>query len=133
MQACVVYQLSDGNIVYQNGASSTSLDSPCTKNQTELKALISKSFHIGGRAMCCMSHGCNDMIPRLWQSNPTKLPPPPPPPASAKDESRDRNTKSSPPQSDHLKQTSSKAAAIGRNKNLGRIGLMVIIFVAFSL
>ena len=131
MQACVVYQLSDGNIVYQNGASSTSLDSPCTKNQTELKALISKSFHIGGRAMCCMSHGCNDMIPRLWQSNPTKLPPPPPP-ASAKDESRDRNTKSSPPQSDHLKQTSSKAAAIGRNKNFGRIGLMVIIFVAFS-
>ena len=21
--------------------------------------------------MCCMSHGCNDAIPRLWQSNPT--------------------------------------------------------------
>ena len=20
--------------------------------------------------MCCMSHGCNDAIPRLWQSNP---------------------------------------------------------------
>ena len=46
-QACVIYQLSDGNIVYQHGASSTSLESACTKNQTELKALITHSFHIG--------------------------------------------------------------------------------------
>ena len=54
---------------------------------------------IEGRAMCCMSHGCNDVIPRLWQSNPILA-------ATAKDE---KNSRKSRPKSNRLKQISSSS------------------------
>ena len=55
---------------------------------------------IEGRAMCCMSHGCNDVIPRLWQSNPILA-------ATAKDEKDSRKSR---PKSNRLKQISSSSA-----------------------
>ena len=56
---------------------------------------------IEGRAMCCMSHGCNDVIPRLWQSNPILA-------ATAKDEKDSRKSR---PKSNRLKQISSSSFA----------------------
>ena len=71
-----------------------------------LKALISISFHTEGRTMCCTSHGCNNAIPRLWQTNQTVQV------AIAKEE---KDNGRSIPQSDHLKQT---PANNGRKKDL---------------
>ena len=61
---------------------------------------------IEGRAMCCMSHGCNDVIPRLWQSNPILA-------ATAKDEKDSRKSR---PKSNHLKQISSFANFGGKSQ-----------------
>ena len=78
---------------------------------------------IEGRAMCCMSHGCNDVIPRLWQSNPILA-------ATAKDEKDSRKSR---PKSNRLKQISSSSIANFGGKIQAEKWLMSLITLIYMI
>lgn len=68
LQACVVYQLESGQVVYQHGVVSSSTNAPCTKNITGLESMMSGIFGVKGRVMCCKSNRCNGKIPDYFWS-----------------------------------------------------------------
>ena len=78
---------------------------------------------IEGRAMCCMSHGCNDVIPRLWQSNPILA-------ATAKDEKDSRKSR---PKSNRLKQISSTSLENFGGKIQAEKWLMSLITLIYTI
>ena len=68
-QTCVIYQLEDGRIVYQHGASKFSNIGPCSRSIKHLQSMIWETFLQKGRVMCCQSNGCNGGIPREIMEN----------------------------------------------------------------
>ena len=69
LQTCVIYQLKDGQIVYQHGTSKDSNIGPCSRSIKQLQSMIWETFLQKGRVMCCQSNGCNGGIPREIMEN----------------------------------------------------------------
>ena len=62
-QACIIYQLDSGQIVFQEAISTQTAGNPCSLDLGQLKRTISKSFRQQpGTAMCCSSDNCNKQI-----------------------------------------------------------------------
>ena len=100
-QACIIYQMSNGTVVYQHGIHWISAS--CRENNEKLGKIIKNSFNMSGKALCCRAHGCNDRIP---------------------DESKHVSKEIGKPQLNHLKQASS--STISRIP-----GIKLLIFCSF--
>ena len=61
-QACIVYRLDSGRIVYQQEIQSKTSDL-CSHPPKFLRGIIEQYFGESGTAMCCRTDGCNKDVP----------------------------------------------------------------------
>ncbi|TRY64232.1 hypothetical protein TCAL_13936 [Tigriopus californicus] len=67
--ACIVYRLKSGRIVYQQEVQSGSENNLCHQNPSFLQDVIRTNFGEEGNAMCCKQDGCNKDVPQDFERN----------------------------------------------------------------
>lgn len=68
-QACIVYRLKSGRIVYQQEVQSGSENNLCHQKPSFLQDVIRTNFGEEGTAMCCRQDGCNKDVPHDFERN----------------------------------------------------------------
>lgn len=67
--ACIVYRLKSGRIVYQQEVQSGSENNLCHQKPSFLQDVIRTNFGEEGTAMCCRQDGCNKDVPHDFERN----------------------------------------------------------------
>lgn len=66
--ACIVYRLESGRIVYQEAVDTSAGEHLCSHTPSHLADVIYSNFGESGAAMCCKRDGCNKDMPARFAS-----------------------------------------------------------------